>query len=78
MSHQTIELKLFAVLTAHTPSNADYYPIEPGMTVEQLVGNLEIPEELAKLVFVNGRKADLTDTLNAGDRVGIFPPIGGG
>jgi len=78
MNRQTIQLKLFAVLANHTPSGADHYPIAPGMTVEQLIETLRIPQEQAKLVFVNGRKADLTDTLNADDRVGVFPPVGGG
>ena len=78
MEKQTIQLKLFAVLTAHTPINADHYPITQGMTVDQLVDTLEIPKEQAKLVFINGRRADLTDTISAGDQVGIFPPVGGG
>lgn len=78
MKKQTIQLKLFAVLTAHTPMNADHYPISQGMTVDQLINTLEIPKEQAKLVFINGRRADLMDIVKAGDRVGIFPPVGGG
>lgn len=78
MKKQTIQLKLFAVLTAHTPADSDNYPIIPGMTVDQLIDTLEIPKEQAKLIFINGRRVDLTDTVKAGDRVGIFPPVGGG
>ena len=78
MKRQTIQLKLFAVLKAHMPVDADHYPIESGMTVDQLIDTLDIPKEQAKLVFINGRKADLTDILIAGDRVGVFPPVGGG
>jgi len=78
MKKQTIQLKLFAVLAKHTPADADHYPIDPGMTIAQLVHMLEIPKKQAKLVFVNGRRADLADRINPGDRVGIFPPVGGG
>ncbi len=78
MKKQTIQLKLFAVLTAHTPLDADHYPIDLGMTVDQLINTLEIPKEQAKLIFVNGRRAELMDIVHAGDRVGIFPPVGGG
>ena len=78
MKKQTIQLKLFAVLTTHTPVDADHYPIEPGMTVDHLINTLKIPKEQAKLIFINGRRAGLTDVVHAGDRVGIFPPVGGG
>lgn len=78
MTKQTIQLKLFAVLATHMPVDADHYPIEPGMTVDQLINSLKIAKEQAKLVFVNGRRADLMDIVHAGDRVGIFPPVGGG
>ena len=78
MKKQTIQLKLFAVLAGHTPADTDHYPIDPGMTIAQLIDSLKIPKEQAKLVFVNGRRADLTDRINTGDRVGIFPPVGGG
>ena len=31
-----------------------------------------------KLVFINGRRATLNTILKDGDRLGVFPPIGGG
>jgi molybdopterin converting factor small subunit len=37
-----------------------------------------MPREKAKLIFINGVKAELTSTLEGGERVGIFPPVGGG
>jgi molybdopterin converting factor small subunit len=39
---------------------------------------LEIPADQIKLVFVDGAKAKLTTILDGGERVGIFPPVGGG
>ncbi len=74
----TIDLRLFATLGVHAPGNAGQYPITSGMTVAQLIETLKIPSIEAKLVFVNGTLADLETKLNGGERVGIFPPVGGG
>jgi len=60
------------------PSNADAYAIEAGITVRRLLEQLEIPEDKAKLIFINGIKGHPTSTLAGGERVGIFPPVGGG
>lgn len=74
----TIQLKLFATLSRFNPDSADRYEISEGTTINDLLSRLEIPTEKAKLVFVNGIKADLSQTLKGEDRVGIFPPVGGG
>lgn len=74
----TIELKLFATLAARTPDNASQYPIAEGMTVAQLVDSLKIQSVTAKLVFVNGIRVNPETQLKGGERVGIFPPVGGG
>lgn len=76
--NQFVEIHLFATLKAFSPPNADHYPIETGMTIRQLISELHIPEKEAKLVFINGTKADLDSVLKHNDRIGIFPPVGGG
>jgi len=73
-----IQIKLFAGLQRFTPPSADNYSIEAGISIRNLLEQLDIPEEKARLIFVNGVKADLTSTLDGGERVGIFPPVGGG
>ena len=73
-----IQLKLFATLRAYTPQNAEAYAIEPGMTVMDIIDRLKIPVDEAKLVFVNSTRRDFDTPLADGDRVGIFPPVGGG
>jgi len=73
-----IHIKLFATLQRFMPLSAENYVIDSGTTIRKLLEQLEIPEEKAKLIFINGIKADLTSTLNGGERVGIFPPVGGG
>lgn len=74
----TISLRLFATLSKRMPEDADRYPITQGTTVRDIVKRLKIKEDEARLIFVNNRKALLTSVLNDGDRLGIFPPVGGG
>lgn len=73
-----IKLKLYATLQALLPPEGEDYPISPGITVQELLSQLNLPAERAKLIFVDGRKADPLFKLNGGERVGIFPPVGGG
>jgi len=73
-----IELKLYATLGKYTPPDADRYAVAPGLTIGQLVRRLEIPDKSVKLVFVDGRRGDLDTVLQGGERVGLFPPVGGG
>lgn len=74
----TISLKLFATLAKRAPEDSNRYPIMPGTTVQDIVDKLNITEGEAKLIFVNNKRARLTSVLNDGDRLGIFPPVGGG
>lgn len=52
--------------------------VPEGSTVEYLVNRLSLPEQQAKLLFVNGRMEESDYRLHPGDEVGIFPPIAGG
>jgi sulfur-carrier protein len=70
--------KLYATLSKFSPSSPDKYPVEPGTTVLSVIEKLGIPANQAKLVFINGVKCELTMPLHGGERVGIFPPVGGG
>ena len=73
-----IQIKLFATLQRFMPASAENYAIDAGITVRSLLQQLEIPEDKAKLIFIDGLKAELTTVLNGGERIGIFPPVGGG
>jgi molybdopterin synthase sulfur carrier subunit len=73
-----IQLQLFASLKKFMPPSADNYAIETGMTVGALLTQLDVPQDQIKLVFVDGVRADLATNLTGGERVGIFPPVGGG
>ena len=73
-----IQIKLFATLQLFMPPSGDKYHINPGISIRRLLEQLNLPEEKAKLIFIDGIKANLSSTLNGGERVGIFPPVGGG
>lgn len=73
-----IEIKLYATLKNFAPETSAQYPIEEGMTVEDLLQKLSVPANQAKLIFLDGVRGKLTSKLTGVQRVGIFPPVGGG
>ena len=73
-----IDLKLFVTLSKYFPENNDGLEIPEKTTVEMLIADLDIPSDLVKLIFINGKMQDRKYQLKHNDRVGIFPPVGGG
>jgi len=73
-----IQIKLFATLKRFLPAEADHYPIGPATSVAGLQKALGIGTGQVKLIFINGVRAEPGQVLNDGDRVGMFPPVGGG
>ena len=86
-----VYVKLFANLAQSVPRAVLSRPpqgIRPGIPLEveltegsvlaDLATCLALPGEKMRLIFVNGRARKLDYTLAPGDKVGIFPPIGGG
>jgi sulfur-carrier protein len=75
----TVEIRLFASLKKYMPAeSACSYPIEPGTPLSALLDQLRIPKDQVKLIFIDGVKEDASVFLHGGERVGVFPPIGGG
>ena len=77
-----IELRLYAGLRAAgcpaPPGGPSVLVVEEGTTLEGLLARLGIPREAVALSFVNGLAQPLDDVLRDRDRVGLFPPVGGG
>jgi sulfur-carrier protein len=77
-----IELHLFATLAKYLPEDATsktaMIAMAPGETVQDLITGLGIPENTVKLIFINGVHGKKNTVLKDGDRVGLFPPVGGG
>lgn len=73
-----IEIKCFATLKKKEPDNAEDYPIVAGETVASIMEKLGIPADDVSLMFINSARAYPESELNDGDRLGLFPPVGGG
>jgi molybdopterin converting factor small subunit len=73
-----IQLKMFANLSKYAPSEGERLAIEPGQSIREILDTIGMPQEKAKLIFVNGIKGDLDTVLSGGERVGLFPPVAGG
>lgn len=75
-----IEVRIFGNLRQYL--KVSEHPLEVALPKDATVGDLlksvRIPPEKAKLIFVNARREHAAYRLQEGDRVGIFPPSGGG
>lgn len=77
-----IKVKLFASLARFSPGGLPGTPFEVNVpeftSIQDLIEQLHMPIEEAKVSFVNGLIRDPNWVLKQNDEVGIFPPIGGG
>lgn len=73
-----IDLNLFVTLAKYMPPAGPRLRIEEGTTLGELADMLSIPRDQVKLAFVNGKKQPFGTVLSRNDRVGFFPPVGGG
>ncbi len=72
-----ITLKCYATLAAYNPPKGEM-TVPESTNLAGLVEMLGIPPGEVKLMFVNGRGSRQDQVLSEGDRVGLFPPVGGG
>jgi sulfur carrier protein ThiS len=72
-----IEVKCFASLMHYAPAGG-HTKIAATATTGDLIRALGIPDGDVAIIFVNGAHATETTTLRDGDRVGLFPAVGGG
>ncbi len=77
-----VTVKLFATLTRYKSGVRAGSPFEvelpEGSSVQNLIDHLRIPQEETHIVFVNNIIQERSVKLEAGDVVGMFPPVGGG
>ena len=74
----TVDLHLFASLHRSPGDSHQMLELQARTSVRDVVERLALPEMEIHLVFVNGRVASLDQMLQDGDRLALFPPIGGG
>jgi len=72
-----IEVRCFASLAQHAPPGGHAQLADPG-TVSDLIRALGIPAGEVAIIFINGAHAVEATALRDGDRVGLFPAVGGG
>jgi sulfur carrier protein ThiS len=77
-----VAVRLFANLADFTPLGARagvaLLEVPEDVTVGDLVRRLEIPDELPRLLLVNGQEAVPGRRLAPGDLVSVLPPLVGG
>ncbi len=77
-----VKVKLFATLRDFLPENSDgkscQMEIDATTTIAQIITTLKIPEEIPKIILVNGLSGTIEQTLKEGDELSIFPPVAGG
>jgi molybdopterin converting factor small subunit len=75
-----IEVRLFATLPMRSARGRKQFEVEPrdGLTVGDVVAGEGLDESEVHLVMINGTHGKLNSPLADGDRLGLFPPIGGG
>jgi sulfur carrier protein len=77
-----IEVKLFATLRDYLPKGSGRFScnmeIERQTRVKDILERLRIPEEIPKIILVNGIHGKPDQILKEGDVVSIFPPVAGG
>ena len=77
-----IEVRLYATLREHAPpeavSGVFATAVPSGATLADLIAQIGVAPEQVHLRMVNGAAADDDRILHENDRVGLFPPVGGG
>jgi sulfur-carrier protein len=75
-----VNVKCFATLSE--AGHCDYRDslvttLDDGADVKDLVTHLGLPKDKVEIIFVNGKKVESGEKLSEGDRVGLFPAVGG-
>ncbi|MBI2202271.1 MAG: MoaD/ThiS family protein [Candidatus Rokubacteria bacterium] len=77
-----VEVQLFATLAPYQPPSGEdgraLLDVPPGTTVTQALRALGIPDEMPRIVLVNGHDALDDRLLQPDDVVAAFPPLAGG
>ena len=72
-----IELRLFA--TFREGREKKYFlQVEEGTKLIDIVNKFEIAQEEVSIALINGIDGKLDRSLNEGDILALFPPVGGG
>jgi sulfur carrier protein len=77
-----IEVKLFATLRDYLPKGSSRFSckleIDNQTRIQDVMSRLKIPDDLPKIILVNGVHGKKDQILKEGDVLSIFPPVAGG
>ncbi len=76
-----LEIRLYATLrqaAPAAPAGVFSLDVPAGATVAQVLGLIKIDPADVRMIMVNGLAAEPDHILKDGDRLGLFPPLGGG
>ena len=74
-----IEVRFFAALRRYTPADPSgiiSVDVADGLSIEELLNQMEVEPSHVHSILLNGKESQLTDLLSDGDRLGLFPPNG--
>ena len=74
----TLSTTLRDMVPGYDPHAGLDLELASGTTAGQLAESIGIPVKEIKIVMINGRSSSLDAALHEGDRVALFPPVGGG
>jgi molybdopterin converting factor small subunit len=78
----TVEVRLFATFREYLPLGSDTFScrmdLAGGATAADIIAGLGLPDQIPKIILVNGTHATEQHVLHDGDVISIFPPIAGG
>jgi len=77
-----IEVKLFATLRDYLPKGSSRFSckmeVDGHTQVHDILERLQLPDEIPKIILVNGIHGKKDQILKEGDVLSIFPPVAGG
>ena len=65
-------------ISGYDPSEGARFSVNRKTSVSELCKLMKIPEGKIKIVMVNGKSESFDYELQGDERVGLFPPVGGG
>lgn len=72
-----VNVKLFATLRDGR-FKEEKAKLEDNIQIKEVIQKLNIPLDEVRICLINGRDADINQSLKNGDTLSLFPPVGGG
>jgi molybdopterin converting factor small subunit len=75
-----IDVRLFATLPLRSATGRKHFETKwhPGLTVHEVVETEGLEPGEVRIIMINGLHGTMESELADGDRLGLFPPVGGG